>query len=179
MLTQGRIDEGAHFLECVSPTWTELNSFMLTHLWWHVALFKLSQGCFAQALEIYDRHCWGVAKDYSQDQVGAVSLLARLEIAGVDVGSRWQELAGYLVARAGDTVQPFLTLQYLYGLARARRARSATRCSTPCGKRHGARTPTCASSGRRSCCPRARDFMSMRREDTIERGASSAERCPG
>ena len=121
MLTQGRIDEGAHFLECVSPTWTELNSFMLTHLWWHVALFKLSQGCFAQALEIYDRHCWGVAKDYSQDQVGAVSLLARLEIAGVDVGSRWQELAGYLVARAGDTVQPFLTLQYLYGLARARR----------------------------------------------------------
>jgi hypothetical protein len=34
---------------------------------------------------------------------------------------RWQELADHLAARAEDTVQPFLTLQYLYGLARAER----------------------------------------------------------
>jgi len=126
MLTQGRMEEGARFLEGVAPTWTDLNSFMLTHLWWHVALFDLSRGRFARALEIYDRHCWGVAKEYSQDQVGAVSLLARLEIAGVDVGRRWQELADYLAARAEDTVQPFLTLQYLYGLARAERAEART-----------------------------------------------------
>ena len=95
-------------------------------MWWHVALFELSRGRSARALEIYDRHCWGVAKEYSQDQVGAVSLLARLEIAGVEVGRRWQELADYLVARATDTVQPFLTLQYLYGLARAERAEART-----------------------------------------------------
>ena len=126
MLTQGRMEEGARFLEGVAPTWTDLNSFMITHLWWHVALFDLSRGRFARALEIYDRHCWGVAKEYSQDQVGAVSLLARLEIAGVDVGRRWQELADYLAARAEDTVQPFLTLQYLYGLARAERAEART-----------------------------------------------------
>ena len=122
MLTQGRIEEGARFLEDVASTWTDLNSFMITHLWWHAALFALGRGRFARALEIYDRHCWGVAKEYSQDQVGAVSLLARIELAGVDVGPRWQELADYLAARAEDTVQPFLTLQYLYGLARAERA---------------------------------------------------------
>jgi tetratricopeptide (TPR) repeat protein len=122
MLTQGRIEEGGRFLESFAPTWTGLNSFMITHLWWHVALFELSRGRFARALEIYDHHCWGVAKEYSQDQVGAVSLLARLEIAGVEVGRRWQELADHLAARAEDTVQPFLTLQYLYGLARAERA---------------------------------------------------------
>ncbi len=62
-----------------------------------------------------------VAKDYSQDQVGAVSLLARMEIAGIDVGGRWQDLGDHLAARAHDTVLPFLTLQYLYGLARAGR----------------------------------------------------------
>jgi tetratricopeptide (TPR) repeat protein len=121
MLTRGRIDEGAQFLERAVPAWTGLNSFMLTHLWWHLALFNLSQGRDARVLEIYDGHCWRFAKNYSQDQIGAVSLLARAEIAGIDVGGRWQELAEHLAARASDTVLPFLTLQYLYGLAKAGR----------------------------------------------------------
>jgi tetratricopeptide (TPR) repeat protein len=125
-LTRGRIDQGARFLEQVSDTWTDLNSFMVTHIWWHLALFYLSQGRHRQVLELYDRHCWGIAKDYSQDQIGAVSLLARVEIAGVDVGARWQELADHLVARAHDTMLPFLTLQYLYGLARAGRPEADT-----------------------------------------------------
>jgi tetratricopeptide (TPR) repeat protein len=125
-LTRGRIDEGARFLEEVADTWTQLNSFMVTHLWWHLALLYLSQGRDQKALELYDRHCWGIAKDYSQDQVGAVSLLARFEIAGIDVGSRWQDLAQHLAARAHDTVLPFLTLQYLYGLARAGRPEADT-----------------------------------------------------
>jgi tetratricopeptide (TPR) repeat protein len=125
-LTRGQIDEGARFLEEAAQTWTELNSFMLTHIWWHLALFYLSQGRGAKVLELYDRHCWGVAKDYSQDQIGAVSLLARCEIAGIDVGPRWQELGRHLAARASDTVLPFLTLQYLYGLARAGRPEADT-----------------------------------------------------
>jgi hypothetical protein len=121
LLTRGRMDEGSQFLEEVADTWSGLNSFMLTHIWWHLALFYLSQGRDSQALDLYDRHCWGIAKDYSQDQIGAVSLLARFEIAGIDVGTRWQDVAEHLAARAHDTVQPFLTLQYLYGLARAGR----------------------------------------------------------
>jgi hypothetical protein len=121
LLTRGRMDEGAQFLEDAADTWSGLNSFMLTHIWWHLALFYLSQGRDGEALQIYDRHCWGIAKDYSQDQVGAISLLARFEIAGIDVGDRWEDVADHLAARANDTVQPFLTLQYLYGLARAGR----------------------------------------------------------
>jgi Flp pilus assembly protein TadD len=121
MLTRGRIDAGAEFLESMQDTWTGLNSFMATHLWWHLALFHLSQGRRARVLEIYDRHCWGIAKTYSQDQIGAVSLLARMELAGIEVGDRWQDLGDHLAARAHDTVLPFLTMQYLYGLARAGR----------------------------------------------------------
>jgi len=121
MLTQGRIAEGVAFLKGVQDTWTGLNSFMDTHLWWHLALFYLSQGKFDAALAAYDDHCWAQEKDYSQDQVGAVSLLARLELAGVDVSDRWDDVADRLAVRADDVVQPFLTLQYLYGLARAGR----------------------------------------------------------
>jgi hypothetical protein len=125
LLTRGRVDEGAHFLEAASETWTGLNSFMLTHIWWHLALFYLSQGRDHATLEVYDRHCWGIAKQYSQDQISAVSLLARCEIAGVNVGDRWQDIADHLESRAQDTVQPFLTMQYLYGLARAGRPQAA------------------------------------------------------
>jgi hypothetical protein len=121
MLTRGRIDEGSRFLEGVKATWTGLNSFMITHLWWHLALFYISQGRRTSVLDIYDRCCWGVAKSYSQDQIGAVSLLARMELAGIDVGERWFDIGEHLAARAHDTVLPFLSMQYLYGLARAGR----------------------------------------------------------
>ena len=121
MLTQGRIDEGARFMAAASATWTDLNSFMVTHNWWHQALFLISQGRDAEVLAIYDTRCWAGDRDYSQDQIGAVSLLARLELAGVDVGDRWGDVADRLARRGPDAWQPFLALQYLYGLARAGR----------------------------------------------------------
>ena len=121
MLTQGRIREGQAFLADVSSTWTDLNSFMVTHNWWHQALFALELDDPAEVLRLYDTQVWGVAKDYSQDQINAVSLLARLELAGVDVGGRWQDVGSYLATRTADHVLPFLDLQYLYGLARAGR----------------------------------------------------------
>ena len=126
MLTQGRIAEGTDFLASVSDTWTGLNSFMVTHNWWHQALFLLEQDRHAEVLALYDRQVWGVVKEYTQDQINAVSLLARLELAGVDVGAaRWADVADHLALRLADHVLPFLDLQYLYGLARAGRAAAA------------------------------------------------------
>jgi hypothetical protein len=122
MLSTGRVREGEAFLAEASSTWVDLNSFMYTHNWWHKALFSISLGDDQAVFDAYDRHVWGQEKTYSQDQVGAVSLLARMEIAGLDVGDRWTEVAEYLKLRTKDTVQPFLTIQYLYGLARAGRA---------------------------------------------------------
>ncbi|MEI9983792.1 MAG: hypothetical protein WDN69_11645, partial [Aliidongia sp.] len=125
-LSRGAIDTGSAFLEDMQDSWTGLNSFMLTHLWWHQCLFYLSQGRFDRVLAIYDEIGCGIDKSYSQDQIGAVSLLARIELAGVEIGQRWQALGQHLAARAEDTVQPFLSLQYLYGLARAGRPEAET-----------------------------------------------------
>ncbi len=127
MLTQGRIEEGTAFMADVSDTWTGLNSFMVTHNWWHQALFLLEQDQHAEVLALYDSQVWGVVKEYTQDQINAISLLARLELAGVDVGTaRWADVATYLeTQRLADHVLPFLDLQYLYGLARAGRAGAA------------------------------------------------------
>jgi tetratricopeptide (TPR) repeat protein len=126
MLSSGRTREGAEFLGEAAGTWEGLNSFMYTHNWWHRALFHISLGDNDAVFEAYDNHVWGIEPDYSQDQVGAVSLLARMEVAGLDVGNRWEDVAEHLRSRARDTVQPFLTLQYLYGLARAERAEANT-----------------------------------------------------
>jgi hypothetical protein len=126
MLSTGRVREGIDFLGHAQQTWTDLNSFMYTHNWWHKALFHISLGDQSAVFDAYDNHVWGIEPTYSQDQVGAVSLLARMEIAGLDVGNRWHELAKHLRPRARDTIQPFLTLQYLYGLARADFAEART-----------------------------------------------------
>ncbi len=120
-LTQGRIDEGTAFLEERSTGWKTLTSFMDTHLWWHLALFYLARNRVSDAVSVYDQHCWTRERSFSQDQVGAVSLLVRLELAGADVEDRWTDLANWLASRQDDVSQPFLTLQYLYGLLRAHR----------------------------------------------------------
>jgi tetratricopeptide (TPR) repeat protein len=189
MLTRGRIDEGALFLEGVADTWVGLNSFMFTHLWWHVALFNLSQGRYLRVLEIYDRHCWGVAKDYSQDQIGAVSLLARMEIAGIEVGERWRDLGEHLAARARDTVLPFLTLQYLYGLARANRAEASELLETMRGAARSAPDDArevwrdvALPAGEGLCAYARRDYeaawhrLSLAMPRMIEVGGSHAQR---
>ena len=117
--TQGALDEGIRFMRQYAHTWRDCNSFMRTHNWWHLALFHLDRDESDLALDLYDHEVWGVWKEYSQDQIGAVALLARLELRGVEVGDRWQALAPYLLQRIDETVSPFNDLHYLYGLARA------------------------------------------------------------
>ena len=119
LLTEGRNDEARTFLTAAAPSWIGLLSFMRTHNRWHLALVRIERGETDAVLDDFDRHVWNDEPSLPQDQVGAVSLLARLELVGVDVGGRWRELAPWLLRRVDDHALPFLSLQYLYGLARA------------------------------------------------------------
>lgn len=116
---RGRMLEGVAFLQSVSDTWEGCNSFMYTHNWWHLALFLIDLDRTDEALQLHDRRVWGVWKEFCEDQANAVSLLARLELRGVDVGGRWAELATYLRPRLHEHLSAFHDLHYLYGLARA------------------------------------------------------------
>lgn len=116
---RGRLVEGEAFLTGMSDTWERCNSFMYTHNWWHLALFLIDLDRADEALMLYDQRVWGVWKEFCEDQINAVSLLARLELRGLDVGRRWTDLAHYLKPRLHEHYSPFLDLQYLYGLARA------------------------------------------------------------
>lgn len=127
METQGRILDGIAWMEGHADTWVDCNSFMLGHNWWHTALFHLDRGDTGRVLDIYDNHVWGLDKTYSQDQANAASLLWRLELRGVDVGDRWQDVADHVAGRLHEHVQLFLDAHYLYALGRAgNRAAMAT-----------------------------------------------------
>jgi tetratricopeptide (TPR) repeat protein len=164
MLTRGRIHEGHQFLSEVSDSWVGLNSFMVTHNWWHQALFALELDRHGEVLALYDQQVWGVAKDYSQDEVNAVSLLARLELAGVDVGDRWQDLADHLLQHVEDQVLPFLDMQYVYGLARAGRPQADQLLRNI--ERHAAQVPPALQNAwQRVCVPASRGLLAHARGD--------------
>jgi Flp pilus assembly protein TadD len=123
---RGRLLEGVGFLESVADTWEGCNSFMYTHNWWHLALFLIDLDRSDEAMALFDKRVWGVWKEFCEDQINAVSLLARLELRGVDVGTRWADVATYLKPRLHEHFSPFLDLQYVYGLARAGESSAVT-----------------------------------------------------
>ncbi|MEK9968872.1 MAG: tetratricopeptide repeat protein [Ferrovibrio sp.] len=125
METQGRCAEGLETMLGFSDGWAEKNSFMRSHNWWHAALFAIDADRPEEALRLYDEQVWGVWKDYSQDQVNAVALLARLEFAGLDTGDRWQDVADYIEKRGPEHIEPFLDAHYLLALTRAGRTAAA------------------------------------------------------
>lgn len=112
---------GVRFLDGLTGTWDRCSSFMYTHNWWHLALFRLALGDSQGALDLFDTRVWGVRKTYVQDQVNAIALISRLELQGVEVGDRWADVAAYVQPRLHDRENAFLDLHYIYAMARAGR----------------------------------------------------------
>jgi tetratricopeptide (TPR) repeat protein len=123
---RGRLVEGVSFMESMADTWERCNSFMYTHNWWHLALFLIDLDRTDEALDLYDKRVWGVQKTFAEDQINAVSLMARLELRGIDVGPRWADVATYLEQRLHEHFSAFLDLHYLHGLARAGKQSAVT-----------------------------------------------------
>jgi hypothetical protein len=119
METQGRARDGARWLDHCAHTWEKKGVFIRDHNWWHAALFRLALGRPDEALAIYDRRLWGAWPEFPQEQIGAVSMLWRLEMRGLDVGARWTPVLDQVRRRAGEHILPFHDLHYLYALARA------------------------------------------------------------
>lgn len=125
MLSQGRTDEGIVWMREHADEWEYCNSFMYTHNWWHLAVFHIDNDDYDAALALYDHNVWGINKPFSQDQINAISLLWRLELAGANVGGRWDDLAANVADRYLINDQPFLDMHYVYALARAGRMEQA------------------------------------------------------
>ncbi|NWG72166.1 MAG: tetratricopeptide repeat protein [Parvularculaceae bacterium] len=116
--TERRPRDGARWLDHCAHTWEKKGVFIRDHNWWHAALFRLGLGRPEEALAIYDARLWGAWPEFPQEQIGAASMLWRLELRGVDVGARWKPLAAQARGRANEHLFPFHDLHYLLALAR-------------------------------------------------------------
>ncbi|MEM7693847.1 MAG: tetratricopeptide repeat protein [Pseudomonadota bacterium] len=97
------------------------------HIWWHSALFELDLGHIDAVLDLYDTRIRAEPTDDYRDVANAVSILMRVESEGVDVGTRWRELAEIAERRLEDGCIVFADLHYLMALLADDREEPANR----------------------------------------------------
>lgn len=117
---------GLTWLEGRENAWAHCNNFRY-HVWWHKALMHLDLGQVEAVLALYDREIRKDRTDDYRDISNATSLLMRLELNGIPVGDRWEELATLSAARTEDGSLIFADLHYLLGLIGGDRQGAARR----------------------------------------------------
>lgn len=122
----GRMRDGLNWLKGREASWSHCNNFRF-HVWWHRALMHLDLGERDAALDLYDTDIRADKTDDYRDISNAASLLSRLELEGVCVGDRWEELAELSDRRALDGCLAFADLHYMLALCGGGRPDAAAR----------------------------------------------------
>jgi tetratricopeptide (TPR) repeat protein len=99
MEMQSRQRDGIAWMRANPDAWTK-ESFLQVHNWWHLALFHYDLGEIDEVLSLYDGPIFGTRSTITLNMVDASAILWRLHLGGVDVGSRWAELAANWAPKA-------------------------------------------------------------------------------
>ena len=123
---QDRVADGARELRALAAHW-RVGGRMDGHIGWHGAVFDLETGDAAAALAAFDREQLPAAALDAGGCADATDLLWRLELAGVELGQRWQTLATAWKRHLKPGFWSFLDL--LAGLALLRAGRRDEACA--------------------------------------------------
>jgi len=174
MEMQDRAGEGAAWIETLAPHWDTANFFRF-HLWWHLALMRWGAGRPDEALALYDARVWADGSSENLSLCNDISMLARLELAGVDAGGRWDAVAKAVREQAGGSVMAFVDAHYAMALG-----------SVPPLEDHGTTARVHSAVGRAVCeaavAWRVRDYsraaglLAPVRKDIWKIGGSHAQR---
>ncbi|MGK7752992.1 MULTISPECIES: tetratricopeptide repeat protein [unclassified Roseovarius] len=118
--------KGLEWLTGREDAWAHCNNFRY-HVWWHKALMHLDLGQADAVLNLYDTQIRSEQTDDYRDISNATSLLMRLELEGVNVGNRWEELSEICANRTEDGCLIFADLHYLMALTGDKRPGATTR----------------------------------------------------
>lgn len=111
-----RPEHGIALIDQNAPAWGHCNNFRF-HVWWHKALLHLDRGEYDYVLDLYDTKIRSEKTDDYRDFSNASSLLIRLELEGMNVGKRWEELSDLADRRSTDGCLAFADLHYMLALA--------------------------------------------------------------
>lgn len=117
-------DAGIALIEGNTAAWAGSNNFRY-HVWWHKALLHLDRDEKDIALALYDSQIRADKTDDYRDIANATSLLMRLELEGMEVGNRWDELGALAENRIDDGCVVFADLHYQLALAGAAKGDAA------------------------------------------------------
>jgi tetratricopeptide (TPR) repeat protein len=117
---RGQTEQGLRFLEETHLDWSQ-GKWLAVHNGWHLALFLIEAGRGAEVAVRYDSFIEPRLRlNFILDMIDAASILWRLEIAGIDVGDRWREVAEIAAARIGEHVLAFNDLHVALGVVGAK-----------------------------------------------------------
>ena len=122
LIRQGRVAEGLARLESFLPLLATCGRPIHCHDAWHLALLHLEQLDVAAAMRVFRTHIWGITPDFVVEQLDAIALLWRIEMAAGPMDAQWPSIAEHIATRALETFMPFMNSHYVYALARAGRA---------------------------------------------------------
>src|SRR5262245_65115351 len=121
LIREGRVREGLARLESFLPLLATCGLPIHCHDAWHLALLHLEQLDVAAAMRVLRAHIWGITPDFVVEQLDAIALLWRLEMAAGPMDAEWPSIADHIAPRAVETFMPFMNAHYVYALARAGR----------------------------------------------------------
>ncbi len=122
LIRQGRVAEGRARLETFLPLLETCGRPIHSHDAWHLALLYLEELDVAAVMRVFHGHIWGITPDFVVEQLDAIALLWRVEMAGTAIEAPWPAIAEHVAPRAVETFMPFMNAHYVYALARDGRA---------------------------------------------------------
>ncbi|XP_037369277.1 tetratricopeptide repeat protein 38 [Talpa occidentalis] len=111
---RAEVQDGLAFMQCSEAHWKD-SDMLACHNYWHWALYLIEKGEYEAALTIYDTHILPSLQTSGAmlDVVDSCSMLYRLQMEGVSVGERWQEVLPVTQKHSRDHVLLFNDAHFL------------------------------------------------------------------
>jgi tetratricopeptide (TPR) repeat protein len=119
-LKKGEITAGTAILEDYDHVWDNSGQAINSHNYWHLALMHLENLDRDRAFSFLGSHLLKQSPYLVVQQLDAISLLWRLEMAGYEVPyNEWKNIADLTEENSKECYIPFMSAHYIYAQARA------------------------------------------------------------
>lgn len=116
-LNTHHLGQGITALETFRESWEQISTLLRGHNTWHLALFYLALRQVDKVMALYPV-IFGSFPEIVAEQLDALSLLWRLDMAGFPQLEQFETLASYFDEHPFTHFTGFNTIHYVYGLAR-------------------------------------------------------------